>query len=848
MPGQNDRRLKSVLIWANPVRNTQQLWGKLKRLSPKIQLSRISNGANPCFLILLVIFFTASLVFAQFQQGGEITFTQREIISSSFGGHQSVDLQRLLLLSLSKRIREIPLSFVSETIQQEKRVGLQSFLLDIDEIKIGKVKTKMSFGDNSTSLSDLAASQLRLRGLVLGLSSISWNLLVLNGKIPEWKSRYSFPSFTRNRFVSGLRASFVPYKQWQGATYFFFREDNPGEYPKDLLVLGTEIRLHLLKNFSLFGEYSHSSSPKLKGDAWQTGVAYQNRAFFSSIAYQYFSPYYYPADKILSNQDRKNISLSLRQCWGKLLSISVSGLRLKTNPKGNPVLSVTTQNNAGVEICLEPPSMPTLNGRYWLSDRIYEAPDSILPRTNDSYHKYLTLEKSLIISQRVKRFDFSLNFRRLDSKEENNLSSRQFSDKIETTVGFTLGKGITLTTGGEMGQNYYASSDIVERGEAIKIGFELHPGFPFSCRSQILLGQSKEEKTERKRRRAEWGANGLFYLPGNFILSIGYRINYSEYQKSSYRWQYFNLRLTKRFGFAGNRVEGYVFNDLNQNGKREKGEKGLGNIKIVLDGAGETFTDKDGHYRFSNLRLKETPISLDLTNLSADYNPVSPLRQKIKLGGWTSAKVDFAVSSLGGIKGNIFCDDNENGFFDPGEPGIPGVMIIVQPANISTITNGSGSFRFANLPIGRQTLTIDATTLSGEYELLTPQIGVKVKKGEWITDANFITKIKIRPVKKFTFGEIEEIRLPSPKEERIVLPPLEKKPRVEKPKPPEKKASPEEIQRLYQEGTRAYTSEEYEKALRIWQKILSLDPGNAAAKRNLVRTQSKLEALRKVKK
>ncbi len=61
------------------------------------------------------------------------------------------------------------------------------------------------------------------------------------------------------------------------------------------------------------------------------------------------------------------------------------------------------------------------------------------------------------------------------------------------------------------------------------------------------------------------------------------------------------------------------------------------------------------------------------------------------------------------------------------------------------------------------------------------------------------------------------------------------------------KASAEEINSLLAQGTKFYSSGEYQQALEIWQRVLKLDPGNATASRNLARTREKIEALKKAK-
>ncbi len=87
---------------------------------------------------------------------------------------------------------------------------------------------------------------------------------------------------------------------------------------------------------------------------------------------------------------------------------------------------------------------------------------------------------------------------------------------------------------------------------------------------------------------------------------------------------------------------------------------------------------------------------------------------------------------------------------------------------------------------------------------------------------------------------------PSPRAEDTKKSP-QPKPRRQSPAAQAPKASPEEINSLLAQGTKLYSSGEYQQALGIWQRVLKLDPGNAAASRNLARTREKLEALKKAK-
>jgi hypothetical protein len=70
---------------------------------------------------------------------------------------------------------------------------------------------------------------------------------------------------------------------------------------------------------------------------------------------------------------------------------------------------------------------------------------------------------------------------------------------------------------------------------------------------------------------------------------------------------------------------------------------------------------------------------------------------------------------------------------------------------------------------------------------------------------------------------------------------------VSRPAKPVVKASPQEIKELFNLATRQYASGDYQNSLATWQKLLKLDPGNSAARKNLERTKAKLDALKKIK-
>jgi tetratricopeptide (TPR) repeat protein len=190
-------------------------------------------------------------------------------------------------------------------------------------------------------------------------------------------------------------------------------------------------------------------------------------------------------------------------------------------------------------------------------------------------------------------------------------------------------------------------------------------------------------------------------------------------------------------------------------------------------------------------------------------------------------------------------------------------MLTMQPSNSAAVTNGGGMFRITNAPTGQQALIIDPNTIPPDFELKSePSLQVSIKQGEVTNNLEFVLAKKVRPVKKVVFGGISTVKVseasampasvspkaaankPVPGSSRVVTP---RPGSVPAPAVSGPKLSPSEIDALYKEGSKLFSSGDYQGALKMWQKILSSEPGHASAKRNLERTRQKLEAQRKAK-
>lgn len=77
----------------------------------------------------------------------------------------------------------------------------------------------------------------------------------------------------------------------------------------------------------------------------------------------------------------------------------------------------------------------------------------------------------------------------------------------------------------------------------------------------------------------------------------------------------------------------------------------------------------------------------------------------------------IVLETKGIIIGKVFEDLNENGWQDKGEPGVPGISIVMEDGTIVT-TDPDGSYSIPGVEAGYHVLTLDEKTLPEGYQVL----------------------------------------------------------------------------------------------------------------------------------
>ena len=194
-----------------------------------------------------------------------------------------------------------------------------------------------------------------------------------------------------------------------------------------------------------------------------------------------------------------------------------------------------------------------------------------------------------------------------------------------------------------------------------------------------------------------------------------------------------------------------VYCDENGNGIQDAVEPGIPGVTVQLncdDGTMDSqVTDADGKYLFTGIPAgSECTVSVDDTTAGDKIPGTCPLSFTVSVGAGSSfldADFCFVDPPRGEIGDTVYCDENDNGVQDDGEPGIPDVTVDLNCADgtmDSQQTDADGKYLFTDIAAGECTVSVDTTSPSigdkvpGQCPL---QFVVDLAAGESFLDADF---------------------------------------------------------------------------------------------------------------
>lgn len=192
-----------------------------------------------------------------------------------------------------------------------------------------------------------------------------------------------------------------------------------------------------------------------------------------------------------------------------------------------------------------------------------------------------------------------------------------------------------------------------------------------------------------------------------------------------------NTTQTATSGSIGDRV----WADADGDGVQDPGELGLAGVKVCIDsntnGAcdpGEPYdiTDANGLYRIYGLAAGTYTVRADPATYPAGYLPTTaPVLGVTLTAGQQYNNADFGLipPGTGRIGDTVWLDADNDGVFDAGETGLPGITVrleITIGSNwypvATTTTDATGSYAFTGLRAGSYRVTVDTTsTVTSPY-------------------------------------------------------------------------------------------------------------------------------------
>jgi hypothetical protein len=358
-----------------------------------------------------------------------------------------------------------------------------------------------------------------------------------------------------------------------------------------------------------------------------------------------------------------------------------------------------------------------------------------------------------------------IRYRRVDYKDQITPVNEYIQNVITLGLRQNFKQASTIYVEGEMDRKGYQNGES-ENHLSGKFGFNYYYSQKLSCYGEVIYSKLKDRADDTKRDMVG-GSFGLSaQLPWD--IQIYGDVRYDKIlnpQKEDLKSQGIQagLRITKRFNWgrrekiAGLRpgvetkgfgiVEGIVFNDINRNGVQDKGEEGIKDVTIRLEDGSTVKTDEKGYYQFSRIEVGGHLVILDVKKIPADYSIISPEKVKIEIKLRETVKVNFQLIAAGRIEGRVINDANANGKIDPGEKGIPDVLVLLQPGDNNSYTGEDGKFIFENILPGEYILKLDSVTLPEDAVFTSPEeLKFEVPVGGELKDMNFLIHVKPRPI------------------------------------------------------------------------------------------------------
>jgi len=205
----------------------------------------------------------------------------------------------------------------------------------------------------------------------------------------------------------------------------------------------------------------------------------------------------------------------------------------------------------------------------------------------------------------------------------------------------------------------------------------------------------------------------------------------------------FDLTTPEKWG----KVSVFVYRDMNSNGKHDKGEPGIPDVRVYVVNGRAAYTGPDGIALIDKVVPGKRQARLDTTKLPIALSVRGQAVQPITVAEFKTVKVEYPIVKTGTIKGRVFLDKDGNGKYNKLiDEALPNIRVFITPESRDTLTFSDGTYLFDYAYPGDYQVCVDLRNVPSGYNISSPEkVQVSLHEGDVIDTIDFV--FNPRPVK-----------------------------------------------------------------------------------------------------
>lgn len=738
---------------------------------------------NRFFKLLVLVIFIFTFIFPSFcLDKGELNFSlwNRSFLYTPQSGQEN-RYETVFHFDLTQPVTNYGnLTLLVNGLSSNQGNQVARWQFNWSDLKLGEFDLNVRAGDGYVRFTNLESRFINMyhpylyyRGGSLNISSGSMETTLWGGKSARLSGLLGSTYEIKDQVLWGVKTKYRRNQKFLVGAGLIHTESGKEDSEKaDIFTQRNNIFLldsewNVYSWLKLLGEYKRSvyvekgKTRKNGGSFYRFGPLIATDKLELEANYRYIgSDYQFVSPATQIEEDEKGIFSSLRYRLAKSLTLFGSVDRFQNNVEEDPRKNTVQTLRAFTGFSLFSGPFPDLTARLNIGKR-KTTPDSPEPLHKEDLGLYTQ------VSERIGKFSPYLRLRWQKSQDKLFGEKNSFSTTSYVGCRYSMRNGSTLWVEGKWDTQSFSFREESTTRMRMRAGMRHNFSPKLSVYSEAFY--------ERSGLR-ELIENIELYLGLNYDLpwSLGFRADFrtrrplgQEYSGSTY---WFTVKLNKKFQWGApsrvlgkapgeevkgvGRIQGFVFEDKNQNDILDSKDERIEGIKLALEDGTTIETDAQGKYRFSRVAEGPHRVKIIMKKIPAYFYLLTPSEYEVQVKTRKTHQKNFILLSGATLKGKVFNDENRNKKIDPEEKGLPDLLILLKPVDkeespkrdeylrdliLNTYTDSEGKYIFENILPGKYELSIHKESIPQGATVVEPHpVKINLKSGQKLIDQNFL--------------------------------------------------------------------------------------------------------------